>query len=212
MPKLVAARPLARQCLIFVRSERCSMVTAALHKGAHAERVLMTLHVALTHRTAYHYDRVIGLAPQVIRLRPAPHCRTPILGYSLQPRAQGALPQLAAGPVRQLLRPRRGAGEDRPFVVTVDLVADMAVINPFDFFVEDSAKDWPFAYDPDLKAELKPYLEPLPARPLLKKFLVSIPAGRKARSTSSPTSTAGCAARSTTACAWSRACRRRTRR
>ena len=61
------------------------------------------------------------------------------------------------------------------FVVTVDLVADMAVINPFDFFVEESAKDWPFIYDPELKSELGPYLEPLPAGPLVKKFLASIP-------------------------------------
>ena len=58
--------------------------------------------------------------------------------------------------------------------MTVDLVADMAVINPFDFFVEDEAKDWPFAYEPELKQELAPYLEPLPAGPLLKKFLASI--------------------------------------
>jgi len=61
------------------------------------------------------------------------------------------------------------------FVVTVDLVADMAVINPFDFFVEESAKDWPFTYDPELKSELGPYLEPVPAGPLVKKFIASIP-------------------------------------
>ena len=72
----------------------------------------MTLHVALTHRTAYHYDRVIGMAPQVIRLRPAPHCRTPILSYSLNIEPEAAFHQLAAGPVRQLLRPRGAARED----------------------------------------------------------------------------------------------------
>ena len=83
MPKLVAARLLARQCLIFVRDERCSMVTLRCTRALSHNQVLMTLHVALTHRTAYHYDRVIGMAPQVIRLRPAPHCRTPILSYSL---------------------------------------------------------------------------------------------------------------------------------
>ena len=55
------------------------------------------------------------------------------------------------------------------FVVTVDLVADMAVINPFDFFVEDEAKEWPFAYEPVLKQELGPYLEPLPVGPRLKR-------------------------------------------
>ena len=116
----------------------------------------MTLHVALTHRTAYHYDRVIGMAPQVIRLRPAPHCRTPILSYSLNIEPKQHFINWQQDPfanycARVLLLEKT----DR-FVVTVDLVADMAVINPFDFYVEDGAKDWPFLYDPELKAELGP--------------------------------------------------------
>jgi len=134
----------------------------------------MTLHVALTHRTAYHYDRVIGMAPQVIRLRPAPHCRTPILSYSLniepQPHFINWQQDPFANYCARVIFPEKA---DR-FVVTVDLVADMGVINPFDFFVEDAAKDWPFAYAPDLKKELTPYLEPLPAGPLLKRFLASL--------------------------------------
>ena len=43
----------------------------------------MALHIALTHRTQYVYDRDTGLGPQIVRLRPAPHSRTPILSYSL---------------------------------------------------------------------------------------------------------------------------------
>ena len=152
---------------------------AALHKGALAERVLMTLHVALTHRTAYHYDRVIGMAPQVIRLRPAPHCRTPILSYSLNLEPKLHFLNWQQDPFAnycaRVVLPEK---TDR-FVVTVDLVADMGVINPFDFYVEDSAKDWPFLYDPELKAELGPYLEPLPATPLVKKFLASIPSKKE---------------------------------
>ncbi len=134
----------------------------------------MTLHVALTHRTAYHYDRVIGMAPQVIRLRPAPHCRTPILSYSLSIEPPLHFINWQQDPFAnycaRVVFPEKA---DR-FMVTVDLVADMAVINPFDFFVEDAAKDWPFAYAPDLKKELTPYLEPLPAGPLLKGFLASL--------------------------------------
>ena len=151
------------------------MVTLRCTRALLLTQVLMTLHVALTHRTAYHYDRVIGMAPQVIRLRPAPHCRTPILSYSLNLEPKLHFINWQQDPFAnycaRVVLPEK---TDR-FVVTVDLVADMAVINPFDFFVEESAKDWPFIYDPELKSELGPYLEPLPAGPLVKKFLASIP-------------------------------------
>jgi uncharacterized protein (DUF2126 family)/transglutaminase-like putative cysteine protease len=134
----------------------------------------MTLHVALTHRTAYHYDRIISMAPQVIRLRPAPHCRTPILSYSLNLEPKTHFINWQQDPFAnycaRVVLPEKS---DR-FVVTVDLVADMAVINPFDFFVADEAKEWPFAYEPVLKQELGPYLEPLPVGPRLKAFLATI--------------------------------------
>ena len=91
----------------------------------------------------------VTLGPQIIRLRPAPHCRTPILSYSLEVDAEAALHQLAAGPVRQLPRAPGLPGADPRFRVEVDLVADMAVINPFDFFLEDCAETVPFAYEAD---------------------------------------------------------------
>jgi transglutaminase-like putative cysteine protease len=147
----------------------------ALHKSAHSDRVLMPLHVALTHRTAYHYDRAIGMAPQVIRLRPAPHCRTPILSYSLNLEPTVHFLNWQQDPFANYCARVVLPEKTDKFVVTVDLVADMAVINPFDFFVEESAKEWPFAYEPDLKTELTPYLQPLPAGPLLKRFIASIP-------------------------------------
>ncbi len=131
----------------------------------------MTLHVALTHRTAYHYDRVIGMAPQVIRLRPAPHCRTPILSYSLTLEPDPHFINWQQDPFANYCARVVLPEKCERFVVTVDLVADMAVINPFDFFVEDQAKDWPFAYAPELKKELQSYLEPLPAGPRLAGFL-----------------------------------------
>ncbi len=135
----------------------------------------MTLHVALTHQTAYQYDRVIGMAPQVIRLRPAPHCRTPILSYSLKIEPKDHFINWQQDPFANYCARIVLPEKCRQFVVTVDLVADMAVINPFDFFVADEAKDWPFAYERDLKGELMPYLGPLPLGPRLKDFIASLP-------------------------------------
>ena len=134
----------------------------------------MTLHVALTHRTAYHYDKVIGMGPQVIRLRPAPHCRTPILSYSLQLSPKLHFINWQQDPFANYCARVVLPEKTDHFTVTVDLVADMAVINPFDFFLEESARDWPFTYDPELKKELTPYLEVAPPGPLLNKFLGSV--------------------------------------
>lgn len=135
----------------------------------------MPIHVALTHRTAYRYDRVIGMGPQVIRLRPAPHCRTPILSYSLNLEPKVHFLNWQQDPFANYCARVLLPEKTDQFVVTVDLVADMAVINPFDFYVEESAKDWPFTYEPDLKKELTPYLEPAPLGPLVRKFLASMP-------------------------------------
>ena len=121
----------------------------------------MSLHVALTHRTSYAYDRPVTLAPQVVRLRPAPHCRTPILAYSLKIAPEPHFINWQQDPFGNFLARVVVPNETREFSVTVDLVADMAVINPFDFFVEEAAEKWPFEYDPVLLSELKPYLEPL---------------------------------------------------
>jgi len=134
----------------------------------------MTLHVALTHRTAYHYDRVISMAPQIVRLRPAPHCRTPILSYSLTIEPKTHFINWQQDPFANYCARVVLPEKTNRFVVTVDLVADMAVINPFDFFVAEESREWPFDYEPALKQELGPYLEPLPAGPHLKAFLASI--------------------------------------
>jgi transglutaminase-like putative cysteine protease len=128
----------------------------------------MTLHVALTHKTEYRYDRLTGMGPQIIRLRPAPHSRTPILSYSLSITPKQHFLNWQQDPFGNYLARLVIPEKTREFSVTVDLVADMAVINPFDFFVDDAAKHFPFAYDPTLKQELSPYLEPAQVGPLLK--------------------------------------------
>ncbi len=120
----------------------------------------MALHAALTHRTVYNYDRLVGLAPHTIRLRPAPHCRTPILSYSLTIEPADHFINWQQDPFGNFLARIVVPEKTTRFSVTVDVVADLAVINPFDFFVEESAQEWPFNYDLELAAELKPYLEP----------------------------------------------------
>ena len=134
----------------------------------------MTIHVALTHRTEYRYDRLITMAPHTIRLRPAPHARTPILSYSLTITPKDHFINWQQDPFGNFLARIVLNEPTREFSVTVDLVADMSVINPFDFFVDDAAKNWPFTYDPELATDLKPYLEPTAEGPLLARYMSNL--------------------------------------
>ena len=119
----------------------------------------MSIQVALHHKTEYHYDRSVTLAPHVIRLRPAPHCRTPILSYSLKVQPTKQFLNWHQDPYSNYLARTVFLEPAKTFSVEVDLVAEMIAINPFDFFVEDAAKEFPFAYEKNLAVELHPYLE-----------------------------------------------------
>ena len=139
----------------------------------------MSLHVALTHRTTYTYDRSVSLGPQTIRLRPAPHTRTGILSYALTVEPKPHYLNWQQDPQGNYLARVVFPEKVTHFDVTVDLVADMATINPFDFFLEPTAESFPFTYDPALDHELAPYLRCDPAGPLLTRLLEELPADAK---------------------------------
>jgi uncharacterized protein (DUF2126 family)/transglutaminase-like putative cysteine protease len=141
----------------------------------------MAIRVALNHRTTYRYDRLVALSPQVIRLRPAPHCRTPILSYSIKLQPAKQFVNWQQDPHGNFLA--RVVFPDRTdiFEMQVDLVAELSVINPFDFFLEASATKFPFKYDEWLQSELAPYLRVPPPGRAFQEFLLSIP--RSAEST-----------------------------
>src|SRR5438105_6086693 len=133
----------------------------------------MAIRVALTHRTAYRYDRPVNLSAHEVRLRPAPHCRTPVLGYSLTVEPAQHFVNWQQDPygnwLARLVFPER---TDK-LAIVVDLVADLTVINPFDFFVEPYAEMYPFAYSQALAKELIPFLEVAPVTPRLANWIAA---------------------------------------
>jgi uncharacterized protein (DUF2126 family) len=134
----------------------------------------MSIRVALHHRTTYHYDRLVTLSPQVIRLRPAPHCRTPVTAYSLKIDPQLYFLNWQQDPQSNFLARVVFPERVRNFSVDVDLVAEMTVINPFDFFLEPYAENFPFKYEACLAQELAPFLEARPPGPKLAAYLETI--------------------------------------
>ncbi|AWK87120.1 DUF2126 domain-containing protein [Azospirillum thermophilum] len=138
----------------------------------------MAIHVALNHRTIYRYDRPVSLGPQIVRLRPAPHCRTPILSYSLRVTPKLHFLNWQQDPQSNYQARFVFPEKTREFVVEVDLVAEIAAINPFDFFLEEKATHCPFPYEEWLERELRPYLETEEPGPLLAAYLKTIPRDR----------------------------------
>src|SRR5271165_4337202 len=124
----------------------------------------MPIQVALNHKTNYRYNRLVTLLPQVVRLRPAPHCRTPILSYSLRVEPLPHYLNWQQDPYSNYLARLVFPKPLSELLIEVDLVAEMTAINPFDFFIEAAAEKFPFRYEPILARELIPYLETEPAR------------------------------------------------
>ena len=135
----------------------------------------MGIRVALHHKTVYQYDRPVTLSPQVVRLRPAPHSRTPVHSYSLRIEPASHFINWQQDPQGNYLARLAFPTETTVFSLEVDLVAEMTVVNPFDFFLEPNAEQVPFAYDDLQRAELEPFLHVAPPGPRLAALLASFP-------------------------------------
>ena len=125
----------------------------------------MAIRIALNHTTRYAFDRPVGLSPHVVRLRPSPHCRTPILSYAFRAQPETHFlnwqQDLYGNHLARLVFPSPA----RELKITIDLEADLSVINPFAFFLDPSAETYPFVYEPLVAKGLAPYLETEPPGP-----------------------------------------------
>jgi uncharacterized protein (DUF2126 family)/transglutaminase-like putative cysteine protease len=138
----------------------------------------MTIRVGISHHTTYNFDRAIALSSHVIRLRPAVHSRTPIKGYSLRILPEKHFLNWQQDPFGNFLARVVFPDKTRSLSIQVEVIADMTVINPFDFFVEEYADFYPFKYDGQLAKELSPYLETTVPGPLLSAWLDDVDRSR----------------------------------
>lgn len=134
----------------------------------------MAIHVGIDHITRYQFDRDTALSPHLIRLRPAPHARTPIHDYRLAITPANHRLYWQQDPFGNWVARAVFPNPVRELKVGVHLVAEMTVINPFDFFVEKYAEQYPFQYDSLLRQELEPYFEITERGPLLTNWLEKV--------------------------------------
>jgi uncharacterized protein (DUF2126 family)/transglutaminase-like putative cysteine protease len=128
----------------------------------------VTIRIALEHTTVYRFDRPVTVHPHVVRLRPAPHSRTPIASYSLSVSPPDHFLNWQQDAFGNYLARLVFPEPTTELSFTVDLTADMSVVNPFDFFLEPYAERAPFSYPQALRNDLEPYLRSIdedPARP-----------------------------------------------
>ncbi len=135
----------------------------------------MAILAKLHHSTRYNYDRPVSLGPQIVRLRPAPHCRTPVLAFSLKITPETHFINWQQDPHGNYLARLVFPEPTDEFSITVDVLAEMAVYNPFDFFIEDYAQTFPFQYAESLAKDIAAYIGAEPAGPLLQAYVDAIP-------------------------------------
>ena len=135
----------------------------------------MTITVAIRHNTVYQFDRPVEIFPHVVRLRPAPHSRTPIKSYSLKIEPDSHFINWQQDPFSNYLARLVFPEKARKLSLAVEVIAEMTVINPFDFFLEESAEHIPFKYDKQLLKDLAPYLALAENGSKLKAWVKQIP-------------------------------------
>ncbi len=134
----------------------------------------MALKIVISHKTIYKYDRSVSLSPHIFRLRPAPHSRTPIESYSIKIKPENQFLNWQQDPFGNYMARLIFPDKTTELSVDVEIIADLKTINPFDFFVEESAEEYPFEYSETIKKELSPYLEIKEKGKLLQDFLKTI--------------------------------------
>lgn len=134
----------------------------------------MALKIVISHKTKYKYDRPVSLSPHIFRLRPAPHSRTPIESYSIKIKPENQFLNWQQDPFGNYMARLIFPEKTEELSVEVEIIADLKTINPFDFFVEESAEEYPFKYSDTIKKELSPYLEITEQGALLQEFLKTI--------------------------------------
>lgn len=139
----------------------------------------MTIRVAIRHKTIYKFDRPVSLSPHVFRLRPAVHSRTPIKAYALRIEPKNHFINWQQDPFGNLVARVVFPDKCQKLSVEVEVIADMTVINPFDFFVEEYAENYPFTYDSLTLKELQPYLELSEKGPLLTEWIKELDTSKR---------------------------------
>jgi len=134
----------------------------------------MALKVAISHKTVYKYSKKVGLSPHIFRLRPAPHSRTPIESYSLKIKPENHFFNWQQDAFGNYLARIVFHDKTEEMSVDVEIIADLKTINPFDFFVEESAEEFPFEYDEETKKELQAYLEVEEKGKLIDDFIANV--------------------------------------
>ena len=172
----------------------------------------MSIRAAIHHLTHYKYDRPVSLGPQIIRLRPAPHSRTRVISHSLKVTPADHFVNHQQDPYGNWLARYVFPELVNELKIEVDVVADMTVYNPFDFFVEESAEIWPFEYGEDLRPDLIIYRTPEPAGPRLQAFLNGIDRSPKRTVDFVVDLNSRLSREINISFAWSRGCKARTRR